>query len=531
MTEIEEAVGPLASALGDIIIAACAGDTREKTLIDKAELAALRKTIRDQEDIIRNLKLSRDTAVRQRDQISSQNHVNAAEHAALQQQVEQLQREKRNLQHRVSIAEHDAASAKGMAANPDPRYNKLFKDYTACKNQRDSHVQTIAELKAKIAELEKAAEPGKEFVATLSINGVEYTREDVLKIRNESNARIARIHELEKKLKDTAATHVSYRGMSYDAADIASLLNTIEQLSRNLDNLRQAKPTMLIKGKYMTIQQMEDVIDRKDKLIAELDRREALMKRTASTLRGTTASVKRERERRRALIEERDALRAENAKLKSALDAGQIAHGNLIQSSVSHIEVGPQVVHLRILQPEGTTIEVEGVTIEAVLLPRMAGDLVAKTSEIEGLKKIVAEKSNIINGRDALVECKNHELENLRQRNANQAQTITVQDQALRERGAMISQLESSLAEANQKLNTQGIELRLTKGHLNDLRHRSKLEPSYNVTMQSGQTYVTSDVGMIPVTTEGVQMLADAYHKLRCKLDALTGYLTDWAKS
>lgn len=478
------------------------------------EVKELRKQVADQATIIRNLTTSRDTAVQQRDAARAANTVNSGEAAARIQENEDLKRQLRNLQGRLRTAEKQAASAKGMEAKPDPRYNKLQKDYTACKNQRDSFQKNIAALNITIRGLEdeiKELQKGNQVeVPYIIVDGINWDAKEVRQMRNVSVARAAQINELTNKLNamTSGVEYIRCGELHYSESDIKSLLNTINQLRREIDTLKQNRPTICVKGKYMTVSQIEGVMDRNLKYAAEIDRLNAIHKRAASTLRGTTTSVKRERAKRHELEEQ----------LKRLQNTG-----------ASVIEVGPQVVELHIIEPVATSIVVAGVKVEASLIPQMAGDLVSKTTEIQGLQKIIDEKSAVIANKDTIIEYKDTEIKRLKDRNYNQAESLRVCDQTIIDMRDQLNKQGAAINAKDAELNRLKIEQRLIKGRMNEQKQKHSDVNLGAQIIQSGQTYITTDIGLVAVTSEGVRRLGDAYHKLKCKVDALSSYLEHWA--
>lgn len=500
----------------------CISKTQLELLQARAKDAEeLRKQVDGQAITIRNLTSARDTAIQQRDAARAANTVNTSEHAALVKENDDLKRQLRNLQGHLRVAEKQAASVRGMELKPDPRYNKLYKDYTACANQRDSYKQTIAAQNITIRSLEDEINELKKGVAVqvpyLIVDGIQWDEKEVRQMRNVSVKRADQINELTHKLDAAASgvTCIKCGDLHYTESDIKGLLNTINQLRRQNENLKQSKPTICVKGKYMTVAQIEGVMDRALKYANEIDRLNAIHKRAASTLRGTTTSVKRERAKRHELEEQLKQLQAKERKFVQT------------SSSASVIEVGPQVVELHILEPEGTSIVVAGVKVEASLLPQMAGDLVSKTTEVKGLQKIIEDKTNIIANKDTIIEHKNCEIESLKQRNNNQTESLRVCDKTIIELRDHAREQAELINDKDAELNRLKIELQLIKGRMNAHKH-SDVNLGAQI-IQSGQAYITTDIGLVAVTSEGVRLLGDAYHKLKCKVDALSTYLEQWA--
>lgn len=534
-----------------------------------AEAAELKKQLDGQATIIRNLTTARDTAVQQRDAARAANTVNSSEHAALVKENDDLKHQLRTLQHRVREAEKLASSVQGMVAKPDPRYNKLWKDYTACKNQRDSYRQTIAAQNITIRSLEdQLKSETKVEVPFIVLDSVRYDANEVRQVRDCSIQRAAQINDLTNKLNAAIEGYscVQVDGAYYTEGNIRQLLNTINQLRRTNENLKQSKPTIQVKGKYMTVGQIEGLMDRNLKYAAEIDRLNAIHKRVASTLRGTTTSVKRERAKRHELEEELKTLRAckeyvdaqgsiisaesraasyqdqmnqwrdkyvaEADKVKSLeAEVRRLSGPKEVRTQTSTIEVGPNIIELVIKVPENTFVVVGGVKVAADLIPQMAGDLVAKTTEIEGLKKIIDDKTNTVANKDTIIAHKDCQIHELTQRNKNQYDSLCAADKEMERLHTENGRLAEQLAAKDTELNTLRIESRLLKGRANERKQKALAPQVGSTTLQSGETYMTTDIGLVAVNTEGMRILADAYHALKCKVDALSGYLQDWATS
>ena len=575
--ELEKLLGPTAASLikpitdlimgslaqgSNVTINANAGEVQRL----QTQLDAANNRVKELELLNRNLTTARDTAVQQRDAARAANTVNSGEHSALIVENDQLKVQLRNLQARVREAEKLASGVEGMRRNPDPRYNKLRKDYTAACNQRDSFKQTIAAQKITIRSLEdKLAAEERVQVPFVIVDGIQWDAKEIVQMRNVSVRRASEIQELTNKLNALCAgtEYVKCGAFHYSESDIRSLLNTIEQLRRNNENLKQSKPTILVKGKYMTVSQVEGLMDRNLRYAAEIDRLNAVHKRVASTLRGTTASVKRERAKRREMEDELKTLRAckqyvdaqgsmisaenraasyqdqmnqwrdkyvaEADKVKGLeAEVRRLSGPKEVRSQTSTIEVGPQIVELVIKEPANTQVIVSGVKVPAELIPRMGGDLVAMTSERDGLRKIVESNAEQLHNRESIIAAKDAEITQLRNRNSGQAQSMQVMENRIAELTAANAALTEQLSESRQKYQTQGIELRLVRGRLNSLKAKDK-EGEPQVTIQGGQTYMTTDIGLLPVDTDGMRRLADAHHALTAKVNALSGYLQDWA--
>lgn len=575
--EMTKMFSPLINTICDLAIEGLGGNgnivisKREYDSLNKANaaLAEANKRIAEMQQTITELCKQRDTAVQQRDASRAAAQVNRAEDAALKRENEDLKRQIRNLQGHLRAAEKVAASVRGMERNPDPRYNKLHKDYVACKNQRDSFKKTIAAQQATIGELENeiaAIKAGSRVeVPYVIVDGVNWDAQEVRQMRNVSVARAAQINELTNKLNAACegVTCIKVGAFHYTEGEVKGLLNTIEQLRRQNENLKQSKPTILVKGKYMTVAQVEGLMDRNLKYAAEIDRLNAIHKRVASTLRGTTTSVKRERAKRREMQEELQTLRAckqyvdaqgsmisaENraasyqdqmnqwrekfvaadAEVKSLkAEVKRLKGPKTVESSKATIEVEPRVVELIIRQPEGTTIVVNDVRVEACLIPQMANDLVSKTTEIAGLHKIIDDRAHIISNKDSIIAAKDCEIASLKQRNQNQHDSLNACDTELIQLRKKNAEQGDLLVSKDAELNRLRIELRLTKGRLNEQKQKPSV-PIGSPIIKAGQAYITTDIGLIPITSEGVRTLSDAYHALKGKVDSLSDYLQHWA--
>lgn len=592
MTELEKTIKNILSPALETLAMAASGAAPEGCIwIGVKELDALRNRVTEleaaqtnQTEVIKKLSSERDTFLTQRNAASANHTAAAARCHALEKEIDELKQKCSAYNSALIRAESDARSAKGMRTNPDPRYNKLCKDYSAACNQRDSYAQTITKQRETIDDLRRKLETAQTGVTVpvkvLVVDSVAWTADEVRKVRDISVQRAQEIEDLKKKLDEKCGTMVKVGNFHYGSGDIKSLLNTIDQLTRNNNELRKSHPTVEINGKYMTIYAIECAMDTLNKLQARCNKQEAQLRRAESTLRGTVTSVKREREKRRAMQAELDSLRAckqyvdakdsvisaesraesykdqmnqwrdkatkaeadvaywrgEAVKFKDLADAAQrVAAANAATATVkdcvnrtevgptkSVIEVGPQVVELRILQPEGTTIVVNDVRIDANDLPRMADDLVKKTKELQDYQALA------------------HSL------NVTAEEQKRERDTKLAAQDITIRSLQDELNELRASQRAWEIERKILKGRLAEANAADKTQncPAdcpggpmapknvvNGVELKDGVTYMTTSLGLLPVDTVGMRKVVDQMEYYRGKITALAGFLDDWSKN
>lgn len=562
---------------------------------EKGKVSVLQKQneeLRLDPDAKRSIIASRDVAVRQRDTARAEARVLRGQLETLQanalaaeKQVNEARGQARQYYAQICSLTQQVKSKQGMARRPDPDYNKLWKNYTACKNQRDSFQQTIATLTAELTSARqriKALEEGEmKEVKVLVYKGQAYTAASIGEVIEKSAQRAYQIDELTRKLNAKALPVIKVGNFHYAESDVKQLLNTIDQLTRNNNELRNAKPILEIRGKYMSVSAIETALDLKDKYEEQLKKMSALLARAESTLRNTKLHVIKERNRRRELAEkcavqertrsynenrgtmihvetqlasahrELDYFKGQNCALTKDLastrrrlyDAQQEVkawqdkaaeylaiiqkcnNGPVMAASSHHvIELTENVRQINIKDPRDIEILIDNRVIRACDLPGMCDDLVeyrkvneVRVATINELTTKVAQLSDM-NGK-------------LRQELQARMESLEKAQDAIRVEHECAERLNSTVSERDSTIRQLTIERNMLRGRLtvaeNEL-NALKAKPQVEVQMEGGKSYMTTPIGMLPVDSDGMRQLCDAYAKYNSRLTALADYLRDW---
>lgn len=587
MTELEKIIHEhFAPALDAIVTSITQQPEGDKMVISISEYEKMKATIDQLRKDVSAANSRCATAETQRNAVLGDNN-------AMKARIQQMEAKAKTDNQLIDRLNIDLRAANGMAARPDPRYNKLWKDYTACKNQRDSFRterdaknEEIQALQRRIAELEAGVAVE---VKTLCVNGQAYTAETIRKMLNVAQQRATEIDTLKRKLGENAASNVKVGNMYYDATDVKSLLNTIDQLTRNNAELRKTSATIQVKGKYLTVWNVEQIMDQLDHFKKECARVLVTLHRTEATLRGTQNNIRHERKVRKALEAEltqlrackqyvesqgsmlsaesraasyedqmnqwRDKYLAENQKvldlqekLRAATVCVQAAGCVGSEKRQSFIDVTNSVTVLNILEPQNMRVLVKGIEVNAEDIPQMTADVVRLSKELSQTSKELAEYqrtchelnvalSNTDGAKDKAIadlEHANNVLSDaVRQRDTTlAAQSITIRSlqDNVRSLDAKVEELLKQKKDLEGKLRARDIENKLVRGRANAVTQQQQRNVTQGVELQAGESYMTTPLGLLPINSDGMRKLCDSLNLYVSKVHSLTKFIEDWAK-
>lgn len=337
-------------------------------------------------------------------------------------------------------------------------YNKLWKQYTACKNQRDSYVATIAtkdkviaELNTTIANLKKQPQTP---CAVLLIDSIVYTPEEVRKIVAVSADRAREIERLTHDL--TTMTSLRDRAIKDN-----------EQLTADNERLRSQVKVFYYNGKVISDVDLKHYFDLG--VAAEgagYTRRDLETKPFASQPQAVDPSVGRKR-----TIVIRD----------------------------------PENVWLQIHFGGNRCL-----TIDAALIPQMDDDIQAAKNRADRMENDLARCTG---------------------RNTTQASSLRAAQDELMTLRDNISSMSKRLMDKDAEIQRLTIERNLVRGQLNELRALKTPATVNGKVLQAGEAYMTTSLGMLPISSEGMRKLSDALDTYRAKVASLTKGLQEWIKA
>lgn len=447
----------------------------EKQRADLAEVAQLRKQV---------------------DALKSQLHVAETRLQATQAEIASEQRKAAKAIDANRLYGRQIASLQGQlrAAGSHAthaEYNKLWKQHTACKNQRDSYAATIAnkdkvitELNATIAELKKQPQTP---CAVLLIDSIVYTPEEVRKIVAVSADRAREIERLTRdlttmtSLRDTAVKSGEdlnsqvghYRKLYMDTVKLN------ERLRADCERLQSQTKVYVYNGVPISDERLKQLCD---------------LGGAAEEAGYTQASFQPKSEH---IVTQQTPVKEPKA---------VFAHRRKVNDD------GDEVV---IYDPENVTIRIaidqhRELTIAASLLPQMVQDIQANKNRADRLEGDLAK----------CMERNNHQAVSLRRA---EDELMTLRDN--------ISTMSKRLMDKDADIQRLTIERNLVRGQLNELRALKTPATVNGQVLQAGEAYMTTALGMLPINSEGMRKLSDALDTYRAKVTSLTKGLQEWIKA
>lgn len=233
---------------------------------------------------------------------------------------------------RIEILLKDNAALKRMKHYNTPEYNKLRKDYTAACNQRDSFRVERDKLKGEIERIRKdcmaaqteLAEYKKTMVPPsterILVGSVTWTAEEVAKMRDYNIDLLQRCQDADSKsAKENGVVWVDRQ--PYTRERVMALLAETRAIKAQLEDIAKNSSTILIDGKYWTINQVVAMHHE--------------LKRLRSTHKATAANLQDLRAKHARVAVDYNRIRREHAFLTNKLKDYQTllnAHG--IQDTV-----------------------------------------------------------------------------------------------------------------------------------------------------------------------------------------------------
>lgn len=378
-------------------------------------------------------------------------------------------------------------------------YNKLWKQYTACKNQRDSHMVTIANKNRVIAELNETIAKLKQQpqtpCAVMIIDSVPYTPEEMKKIIAVSADRAREIERLTRdlttmtSLRDNAVKTSEdlnsqvghYRKLYEDTVKLnARLRADCDTLTAGNEDLRSRIKVFYYHGHPISDEQLKHFFD------IGVAAEEAGF--TTDSIKGSPA---------KAIVTQQD-------------DAGQTVPayehiGGAKGSKETIIVWDPDKVQLQ-LHVGGQRV----LNVDAAIIPQLVMDVQANKNRADRLE-------------GDLTKCM--------ERNNQQAAALRAANRRISDLQGTVQELNTRVADKDADIQRLTIERNLIRGQLNELRALKTSATINGQTLQAGEAYMTTSLGMLPINSEGMRKLSDALDTYRAKVASLIKGLQEWIKT
>lgn len=186
-----------------------------------------------------------------------------------------------------------------------PELNKLHKNLRAEQNRTASYAKTIAGLQSQVAalkaELQEARSKQPVQVETVIIDGVSWSRDEIISMRD-YNLELIDYKERIERSQSGENPVVFVRGVPYTREAIVALQTRVADLEGQVQTLSRTSATIRINDKYMTAAQVEKKLDAATKALRAFRNCESTLKRTQEHLAA-------ERKSRHALEDELNTLR------------------------------------------------------------------------------------------------------------------------------------------------------------------------------------------------------------------------------
>lgn len=329
-----------------------------------------------------------------------------------------------------------------------PAVNKLRKDYTACKNQRDSFRGTIAVQQSTIKEMEKRInelQRNPHPVDVIVVDTVSYTENDVRRVVKTSLDYTVRVKQLEESL---------------------AKLNTV------YDDLKKRANVYTLHGVELPPSRVIDLVNK---------------------------GLKAEKAQPAASV----------TPVNGSFDVVYIHQGKVSKAARDVIVVtDPSNVTFRVpYGMEGTSLDVN------------ANDLAFMSDDIQRLQKAIASTN------DRLVDA--NERCHLKERN------IKAQEREIDRLRGREKELMEALTKAQSSLRVTTVERDQARAKVTQQPFISK-DGDINIVngqvLQSGETYMTTSIGLLPVNSVGMRKLSDALDSYRARVNKLRTGISEWIK-
>lgn len=378
-------------------------------------------------------------------------------------------------------------------------YNKLWKQHTACKNQRDSYAATIATKDKVIAELNTTITNLKKQpqtpCAVLLIDSIPYTPDEVRKIVAVSADRAREIEQLTRdlttmtSLRDSAVKTSEdlnsqvghYRKLYEDTVKLNTRLRAdCETLTAGNEDLRSRIKVFYFNG--------HPISDERVKQLCDLGAAAEEAGFTTDSIKGAPA---------KAIVTQQD-------------DAGQSAaayeHLGGVKGGKDTIVVwDPDKVQLQ-LHIDGHRV----LNVEASIIPQLVLDVQSARNRADHLES---------------------DLGKCMERNNQQAVSLRAAEREMATLRENVSTLKKRVSDKDADIQRLTIERNLVRSQLNELRALKTPATVNGQVLQAGEAYMTTALGMLPINSEGMRKLSDTLDTYRAKVASLTKGLQEWIKT
>lgn len=456
----------------------------EKQRADLAEVAQLRKQV---------------------DALKSQLHVAETRLQATQAEIASEQRKAAKAMDASHLYSQQVASLQGQlrAAGSQAthaEYNKLWKQYTACKNQRDSYAATIAtkdkvivELNTTIANLKKQPQTP---CAVLLIDSIPYTPDEVKKVVAVSADRAREIERLTRDL--TTMTSLRDKAVK-DSEDFNSqaghyhklyedTIKLNERLRSDCERLQSQVKTFYFNGQVISDERLKQLCD----------------------LGGAAEEAGFDKNYFKALT--------------------SVAHSVAQQPNTTHLTTGDDkstivYEHRRRVNDGGDDIvvrDIDNVRFQLYLDDHRVLDLDASI-----IPQLVQDAQANKNRADRL----EGDLAKCMERNNQQAVSLRAAERELATLRENVNTFKKRVSDKDADIQRLTIERNLVRGQLNELRALKTPATVNGQVLQAGEAYMTTSLGMLPINSESMRRLSDALDTYRAKIASLTKGLQEWIKA
>lgn len=329
-----------------------------------------------------------------------------------------------------------------------PAINKLRKDYTACKNQRDSFRGTVAVQQSTIREMEKRInelQRNPHPVDVIVVDTVSYTENDVRRVVKTSLDYTIRVQQLEESL---------------------AKLNTV------YDDLKKRANVYTLRGVELPPSRVIELVNK-------------------------------------GLEAEKTPPAASVTPVSGSSDVVYIHQGKVSKAARDVIVVAdPTNVIFRVpFDSTGTTLDVS-----AEDLALMSEDIRRLQNTITSTNDRLVDANERCHLKERNIKAQEREIDRLRGREKELTEALTKAQSSLR-----VTTVERDQARAKvtqQPFITKDGDINIVNGQV----------------LQSGETYMTTAIGLLPVNSVGMRKLSDALDSYRARVNKLRTGISEWIK-
>lgn len=329
-----------------------------------------------------------------------------------------------------------------------PAVNKLRKDYTACKNQRDSFRSTIAVQESTIREMEKRInelQRNPHPVDVIVVDTVSYTENDVRRVVQNALDKTTRVQQLEESLAKLNAVY---------------------------DDLKKRANVYTLRGVELPPSRVIDLVNK-------------------------------------GLEAEKTPPAASVTPVTGSSDVVYIHQGKVSKAARDVVVVAdPTHVIFRVpFDSNGTTLDVN-----AEDLALMSEDIRRLQNTITSTNDRLVDANERCHLKERNIKAQEREIDRLRGREKELMKTLSRTQNILR-----VTTVERDQARAKatqQPLITKDGDINIVNGQV----------------LQSGETYMTTALGLLPVNSVGMRKLSDALDSYRARVNKLRTGISEWIK-